>query len=107
MESVGGLTVGGQDKNPNWLNIKGDVSGLHEYSKKPTRMNSGLAVKKVEKFIKNSNIQIYVVTTLASDKYSDSKIYGIEIKGLKKGKYLVQYLNSDNSIVDLNEVEIY
>ena len=106
IESVGGLYVGGQDKNPNWLNIRGDVSGLQEFSNKPTTINSGLAVKNVEKIIKGTKIQIYVVTTLVSGKYPDSKIYGIDIKGIKKGKYVVQYLNPDNTIVDLKEIEI-
>jgi hypothetical protein len=107
MESVGGLSVGGQDKNPNWLIIRGNVSGTQEFSSKPKTMNSALAVKTVERIFKDSKIQIYVVTTLVSDKYSDPKIYGIRIEGIKKGKYMVQYLNPDNTAVDLKEVEIY
>lgn len=107
IESVGGLTIGGQDKNPNWLNIRGDVTGLTEYSTKPTLLNSGLAVKKVYKKVVDSRIQIYVVTTVISKKYSETKIYGVNIAGIKKGKYLIQYLNSDGSTVDLKEVEIY
>lgn len=107
IESVGGLNIGAQDKNPNWLNIRGDVSGLTEYSTKPTLLNSGLAVKEVNKKIVDSRIQIYVVTTVISKKYSQTKIYGVNITGVKKGKYLIQYLNPDGSTVDLKEVEIY
>lgn len=107
MESVGGLSVGRQDKNPDWLIIRGDVSGTQEFSSKPTIMNSALAVKAVERIVKDSKIQIYVVTTLVSDKYSDPRIYGVKIPDVKKGKYMVQYLNPDDTVVDLKEVEIY
>jgi len=106
MESVGGLSVAGQDKNPNWLIIRGDVSGLKEYSTKPTLVNSGIVVKEVRKKIKKSQIQIYVITTLVSKKHSDPKIYGVSIAEAKKGKYKIQYLNPDGSTVDLQEIEI-
>ena len=107
MESVGGLSVVGQDKNPNWLIIKGNVSGLQEFSTKPTTKNSALTVKKVKTIIKDSHIQMYILTTLVSDKYPDPKIYGVKISKIKPGKYMVQYLNPDNTVVDLKEVEIY
>ena len=57
--------------------------------------------------IKNSHIQIYILTTLVSDKYPDPKIYGAKIPKIKPGKYMVQYLNPDNTAVDLKEIEIY
>jgi len=107
MKSVGGLSVGLQDKNPNLLRISGDVSGLKAFSHKPTGLNSCLAVKKVEAIVKDSLIQIYVVTTLYSDSYNSSEITGVNIRGAKRGKYMVQYLNPDGSVVYLREVEIY
>ena len=106
MKSVGGLTVGVQDKNPDWLIIRGDVSGLAQYSTKPTTINSALTVMDVRKNVEGTNIQVYVVTTLACEKYPDPKIYGVSIKGVKEGRYLVQYLNPDGSVVDLKEVTI-
>lgn len=107
MQQVGGLLVVGQDKNPNWLIIRGDISGLKEFSNKPTRVNSALALKEVKRGISGTNIQIYVVTTLISDKYNKTEITGVNISGAKKGKYMVQYLNPDNSVVNLKEVEIH
>jgi len=107
IESVGGLSVAGQDKNPNWLIIRGDVSGLQEFSNKPTTMTSVLTVKKVNAIIKDSYIQIYVITTLVCKKYPDPKIYGVKIPKIKPGKYMVQYLNPDNTVVNLKEIEIY
>lgn len=107
MQSVGGLSVVGQDKNPSWLIIRGDVSGLKKFSTKPTLINSALAVKSVEAEVKDSKIQIYVVTTLISKKYSTTEISGVGISGIKPGTYMVQYLNQDGSAVDLEEIIIY
>jgi len=106
MQSVGGLTVAGQDKNPNWLILRGDISGLKKFSTKPTQVNSALALKSVEAKIHDSKIQIYVVTTLISERYSTTEISGVNISGAKKGTYMIQYLNPDNSTVDLKKVVI-
>ncbi len=106
MEQVGGLTVVGQDKNPNWLILRGNVSGLKEFSHKPTLVNSALVVKEVGRKITSSKIQIYVVTTLTSEKYSSPEITGVDITGVEKGIYQVEYLNPDESSVYLSNVEI-
>lgn len=107
VESCGGLTVRGQDKNPNYLNLSGDVSGLYEFSAKPTIQNSALAVKKVKSIIKPNEIQIYVTTCLISKKYNSSKIFGVKINGVLKGKNKVYYLNKNGSKHFLKEVNIY
>lgn len=106
INEVGGLEVVGQDKNPNWLIIHGDVSGLHEFSSKPSTMNSALTVKSVKKKVTEFSIQIYIVTTLVSDKYPDPRIYGIDISDVKAGTYKIQYLNPDKSLIDLKTVNI-
>ncbi len=107
MKSVGGLIVVGQDKNPNWLIVRGDVSGLKEFSSKPTLINSALAFESIEHEVSDSKIRFFVVTTLISEIHSSTEISGFNISGIKKGKYQIQYLNPDNSVVDLKEVEIY
>ena len=107
MESVGGLTIVGQDKNPNWLIIRGDVSGVKEFSHKPTQLKSAIAVKEVEAIVQGATIQLYVVTTLVSDKYPNTEISGVNISGAKKGTCLVQYVNPDGTTVDLKQITIY
>jgi len=106
IQKVGGLNLVGQDKDPGWLIVRGDVSGLQEFSTKPTQLNSALAVKKVEAVVRDKRIQIFVVTTLAGKMYPSSEIRGADISGIKRGTYLVQYLNPDNSTVDLREINI-
>jgi hypothetical protein len=106
VQQVGGLTVIGQDKNSNWLILRGNVSGLKEFSHKPTLVNSALVVKEVGKKITTSKIQIFVVTTITSEKYPSPEITGIDITGIAIGTYQVEYLNPDGSSVYLSDVEI-
>ncbi len=107
MQAVGGLTVAGQGKNPGWLIIHGDVSGLKEFSNKPTQLNSALAVKRVEAGVHDSTIQIYVLTTLVSDRNKNTEISGVQIPVELKGRYMVQYKKPDGTTVDLKEVTFY
>jgi hypothetical protein len=107
MRAVGGITVVGQDKNPNRLILRGDISGLKEFSNKPTQINSALALKMIASEIHDSTIQIYVLTTLVSDRYRNTEISGVSISGVKKGRYMVQYKNPDGTTVDLKEVILY
>ena len=107
IQQTGGLVVAGQDKNPNWLLLRGDVSGLYEFSEKPTLVNSAIALKEVKAKYKENKIQVYVVTTLVSDKYKETEITGVNISGLKSGQYTVQYLNPDKTTIDLKTIEIY
>jgi len=104
IQQVGGLSIVGQDKNPNWLIIRGDISGSKEFTQKPTLMNSGLAVKNVEKIVDKNTIKIYVIITDVSRKHPNTEIFGINITGVKEGTYKVQYLNPDNTVIDLKQI---
>jgi len=106
IEKVGGLTIEGQDKNPDWLIVRGDVSGLSEFSHKPTLVNSALTVKEVGIKIVKSKIRIFVITTVTSENYPSSEISGVNIAGVAKGTYQVEYLNPDKSTIYLSDVEI-
>ena len=107
MERVGGLIVVGQDKSSDWLIIRGDVSGLREFSHKPKLVNSALAVKEIGKKVSDSKLQIFVVTTIASDRYPSSEIVGVDISDIARGTYQVEYLNPDGSSVYLRDVNIH
>lgn len=100
------LGWGGQDKNPDWLILRGDVSGLHEFTVKPTQVNSALALKKVSLLRENNELNIFIVTTLISSKYSNTAIEGVDISGIPEGDYIVQYKNMDGSVSKLGEVTI-
>lgn len=106
VQSVGGIVVGGQDKNPNWLHLRGDVSGLHEFTFKPKQLNSALALKEVYASASDGVINVYISTTLISKKYNNTKIEGVDISGVQAGKYIVKYLNKNGSSVEIGTVSI-
>lgn len=106
IQSVGGIRLGGQDKNPDWLILRGDVSGLHEFTVKPKQVNSALALKKVSLLRENNELNIFIVTTLISSKCSNTAIEGVDISGIPEGDYIVQYKNMDGSVSNLGEVTI-
>ncbi len=107
MEKVGGLIVAGQDKNPNWLILRGDISGLKSFSADTSQLNSALAIESIESEIIKSTIQVYVVTTAISNRNSKTEISGVDISGTKPGAYEVVYLNPDGSTVHLKDIVVY
>ncbi len=107
IQSVGGMVVGAQDKDPNWLILQGDISGLHEFTTEPTLVNSALALKSVNASVDGDAINLYVTTTIISKKYNSTKIEGVNIVSVKVGQYTVQYLNRDGSVVKIGNVTIY
>ncbi|WP_339068215.1 hypothetical protein [Teredinibacter turnerae] len=106
VQSAGGIIVGGLDKNPNWLVLRGDVSGLKEFTVKPTQINSALALKSVKALVVKGAINLYITTTVISKSNSTTAIQGVDISGVDAGHYIVQYLNKDGSLVKLGEVTI-
>lgn len=111
VERVGGLKVGKQiptqSKTLTWLYLYGDVSGSKEFSAVPTQTNSTVALNQVKVNVIDNKIQIYLETTKFKYKYATSKIKGVTLSGVKPGKYIVQYINSDGSTVDLKEMDIF
>ncbi|MBU2709210.1 hypothetical protein KCM76_24660 [Zooshikella marina] len=107
VQSVGGIIIGGQDKNPNWLILRGDVSGLHEFTVKPTQINSALALKSVHVYTGDGVLNLYITTTLISKTYDSTKIEGVDISSVKAGQYIVQYLNKDGSVERIGNVTIH
>ena len=104
IESVGGLEIVGQDKNPHYLRINCDVSGTRKITCNPTAINSALAVRKIGKRINENVVQIYIVTSVITEDLSSSA-HGVNLGSIDKGKYEIQYLNPDNSVVTLGEIQ--
>lgn len=104
IETVGGLEIIGQDKNPNYLRIDCDVSGTRKITHTPTIVNSALAIREVRKRIDGNIIQIYIVTSVITEGFS-SRAFGVNLGLIEKGKYEIQYLNPDNSTVTLGVIQ--
>ena len=110
IQDVGGIRIG--DPIPAtgdiWnLTVECDVSGLTEITTKPTGINSALVVKDIKSITRQDKIHIWVVVCVATDKYTESHwAKSISLKGVKEGKYTVQYLNPDGSTVGIRSIEL-
>ena len=111
VEQVGGLEVGvpirTESEALTWLYLYGDLSGKKEFSAKPVKTNSTVALSQVKVNVVDNKIKIYLETTKFKYKYATSKIKGVALSGIKPGKYVVQYINRDGSTIDLKEIEIF
>lgn len=110
VQTVGGMKVGNPQpiSKGSWsIPIECDVSGLTTVTTKPTTLNSSLVVKNVKCMTKQDRILIWVVTCVVTERYKESHwTNNITLKGMDKGKYRVQYLNSDGSLVDIRLIEL-
>ena len=110
IQDVGGIRVG--DPIPAtgdiWnLPVECDVSGLTEITTKPTGINSALVVKDIKSQTRQDKILIWVVVCVVTDKYTEPHwTKSIRLKGVKEGKYSVQYRNPDGSTVDIRSIEL-
>ena len=110
MQAVGGIRVGDPQSvsRDTWtLPIECDVSGLTEVTTKPTGINSALVVKDIKTQTRQDKILVWVVVCVVTDKYTESHwAKSIQLKGVKEGKYSVQYLNPDGSTVGIRTIEL-
>ena len=110
IQGVGGITVGNPKPVPNdgWvIPVECDVSGLTMITTKPRGVNSALVVKDVKCKTKRNRILIWVVSCVATDRYKNSHwIKDIPLKGVGRGKFIIQYLNPDGSTVDIHSIEL-
>lgn len=106
IEQVGGIAISGQSDDPNFLDIRVNVSGLETIIVKPIILNSALTIKSVNSEIVGYKIKIFVVTTVVSESYPNPKASKVSISGATKGLNQVFYLNKDGSVVKLTDVDI-
>ena len=110
VQAVGGIKVG--DPRPiskgDWIiPTEIDVSGLTTITIKPTTINSALVVRDVRCKIRQDRILVWVIACVVTDRYNESHwVKGITLKGIKPGKYKVQYLNPDGSMENIRSIEI-
>ena len=111
VQAVGGIRVGDPQPvaNGEWaVPVECDVSGLTAVTTQPSTLNSALVVKDVQLQAQQGKIVVWVITCVVTDQHKESHwTRSITLKGVKQGKYAVQYLNPDGSTVDLRSVEFH
>lgn len=100
MLSVGGLTLGTpQSQNGNWsLPVNCDISGLKQFSMKPTIVNSGIVWADTDASIEKDKIYLTIETWVAGSFNKSTTACGPGSLGkLKAGQYQVYYRDPDGS----------
>ena len=111
VKAVGGIKVGDPQPvaNGGWfVPVECDVSGLTAVTTKPTTLNSALVVKDVRWKADQDRILVWVVTCVVTDRHKDSHWnQRISLKGIKPGKYAVQYLNPDGTTAEIRSIQLH
>ena len=111
VQAVGGIKLGDPQPvaNGEWtVPVECDVSGLTAVTTKPTALNSALIVKDVRWKAQQDRILVWVVACVVTDQHKEPHwTRSITLKGVKQGKYAVQYLNPDGSTAEIRSVDLH
>ncbi|HEY3645466.1 MAG TPA: hypothetical protein VGM16_09020 [Gammaproteobacteria bacterium] len=109
MQSVGGITLGVPQNKDGWwsLPVNCDVSGLHEFSRKPTMLNSGMEWVNTITSFKQGRIYLTIETTIASSLQNWTPGCGPASLGrLKAGQYQVYYKDPDGTVHPIQSIDV-
>jgi len=108
MEAVGGVAIESPVRNPQgkvYLPVRCNVAGIQTITKKPTTMNSALAVKSIGKKIDEKKIYISIHTGLVS-KNELCACSGVDLGDIPAGDYEVFYRGSDHEKYPLGSITV-
>ena len=88
------------------LPVEYDVSGLTTVTRKPTTMNSGLAVRKIEAKKKDKQIVLRVFTQLVEKSSITGSQHFVDLSGIPAGAYDVFYEVAGDKEKILGQIEI-
>ena len=108
IQGVGGIKIGEpKQENNKWLlPVYCNVTGITEYTIKPTMLNSGLVWADTEVHIKKNTIYISIETSLTGFGSKSSLCGAANLGSVKTGKYKVMYLSPDKTENYLGDVSI-
>ena len=108
VQKTGGIRISNPIKKDGKivLPVEYDVSGLTAVTQKPTLMNSGMTVRKIELKRKGTQIIIRVVTQVAEKGTHAGPVHYADLDDLPPGKYQVYYGTAGDAGKNLGEIEI-
>jgi len=108
VQQTGGIRIGVPiDRDgKNVLPVEYDVSGLTTVTRKPTTMNSGLAVRKIEVKKKDKQIVLRLFTQLVEKSSITGSQHFIDLSGITAGSYEVFYEIAGDQEKLLGQIEI-
>ena len=102
IQSVGGMKISLQG---NTLSVDCDVSGTRKVTVKPTMINSGLAVRKLEHKQVGKTIQLSLVTSVF-EKGMSSSCKPLDLSAYPAGAYSVEYRDPAGATHALGRIAI-
>jgi hypothetical protein len=108
VQQTGGMRIGApiEKDGKKRLPIDYDVSGLTTITCKPTTMNSGLAVRRIEAVGKDGKIVIRVTTQVIEKKSTTGSKHFADLSGFPRGSYDVYYEIAGDPEKFLGRIEI-
>lgn len=108
VQRTGGIRISEpiQKEGKTLLPVEYDVSGLSAVTRKPTLMNSGLMVRKIEAKREQSRIIIHVVTQVVEKGKHAGPVHYADLNDPPPGKYQVCYQTCADTEKVLGEIEI-
>ena len=93
IQKTGGIEVVSREtkENRSYLNIRYDVSGLTQVTRKPELINSGIVVKDVKAWFHEESIHIEVITSTPEKNKKYDSIHRVELPEIESGIYPVFY----------------
>ena len=108
VQQTGGMRVGApiEKDGKKMLPIEYDVSGLSTITCKPTTMNSGLAVRRIDAVVKDGKIVIRLVTQVVEKSSINGLKHFSDLSGIPRGSYDVYYEIAGDLEKRLGRIEI-
>jgi hypothetical protein len=108
VQRTGGIRISKpiQREGKTVLPVEYDVSGLTTVMRKPTLMNSGLTIRKIEIKRDGAQIIIRVVTQVAEKGTHAGPVHYADLDNPPTGKYRVYYETAGDAEKYLGEIEI-
>jgi len=108
IQRTGGIRIGApiDREGTKVLPIEYDVSGLTTITRKPTALNSGLAVRKIEAVKKDKQIILRVFTQLVEESSITGSGHYADLSDIPTGSYEVFYEVAGDKEKLLGQIEI-
>lgn len=108
VQQTGGIRIGAplERDGKKILPVEYDVSGLSAVTRKPTTLNSGLAVRRIEAKMKNKQIVLRVFTQLIDKSGITGPLHFVDLSRIPAGSYEVFYEVAGDQEKLLGQIEI-
>jgi hypothetical protein len=108
VQEAGGIRIGAPTEKDGRkvLPVEYDISGLTAVTRKPTVINSGLVVRKIELKRQGAQIILRVVSQLVEEHPKTAKVHYADLSEIPAGTYEVYYEDARDPAKQLGRIEV-